>query len=364
MKVYLILLALIISIKTEWWYPEINGHDQDNSRTGYAGFTDYPFTDFYLCSERKYRVHYLYGEWSEEFTACEPAGDGRTIDAISISGGLEYEISTLNDNVVKWYSGVTGYNISDYYNGYAGEFGKSVYMALIYGDEYYRSGLNKLDDIYSSNEKKVAVRVIKNLFDRKYNEEKEKQIFNSKTVNITVKLLNPKEIKLKGKMSMIIENREIIYSSYKNLLSDELNKFLEEAIYIDINKIRNYFEIQILTKGLLNGIVTINFNWLQNLIEIDFASKIASDYYSFRGGFRFNLDLNNDEILFSKINKIFIILFKRFGIKKTPQINELLSNLDNFKKVDEIINYLGLYSNVAEEILFFTIILPAFDLDK
>ena len=364
MKVYLILLALIISIKTELWYPEINGHDPENSKTGYAGYLERPFTDFYLCSERKYRVHYLYGEWSEEFTACEPAGDGRTIDALSISGGLEYMVSPSSTSDIRWYPVVTGYDISDNNNGYAGDMGKPVYMALVYGDEYYRNGLNKEGYTYSSNEKKVAGRVIYNLFDKKYNEEKEKQIFSSKTFNITVKLLNPKQIKLKGKMTMIIENSAIIYSSYKNLLSDNLNKFLKEAIYSDIKTIRNYFEVQILKDGLLNGIVAINFNWLQNLIEIDFASKILSDYYSFRGGFRFILNLNNDEILFSKIQKIFIILFKKFGIKKTPQINELLSNLNNFKKVDEIINYLGLYSNVAEEILFFIIILPAFDLDK
>ena len=59
MREIISLLLLIFSIKCEDWYDEVNGHSKDDSDYGYAGSANNPFTDFYLCSERKYRAHFL-----------------------------------------------------------------------------------------------------------------------------------------------------------------------------------------------------------------------------------------------------------------------------------------------------------------
>ena len=85
------LLFLIFIIKCEDWYDDdANGHSKDDSDYDYAGFANNPFTDFYLYSERKYRVYFLdegNETWWEEFTTYQPIGNSRYIDEIAINGG-------------------------------------------------------------------------------------------------------------------------------------------------------------------------------------------------------------------------------------------------------------------------------------
>ena len=69
------ILFLLLTSKCQNWWDEVNGHLIDDSNYGFAGSFGHLFTDFYLCSDRKYRVHYLNDKWSEEFTACQPAGN-------------------------------------------------------------------------------------------------------------------------------------------------------------------------------------------------------------------------------------------------------------------------------------------------
>ena len=113
---FFILLFLLFSIKSEEWLSEVNGHDEKDITNGFAG-NECQITAFYLCSERKYRVHHLNGDWSEEYSACQPAGEGDHIDGIAISGGLEYRGAT---NKYEW-KNTSEYNISDK-KGYVGDF--------------------------------------------------------------------------------------------------------------------------------------------------------------------------------------------------------------------------------------------------
>ena len=342
-----IILVLIFDIKNEIWNPEVNGHDINDSTNGYTK-TIYPISDFYLCSERQYRVHFLDGNWSKEFTACQPAGGDQQIDGIAISGELKYggKISS------GWLENSSGYNISDNENGYVGIFNKPLYAIFIFGDEYYRIACETYD---SSHEKSVAGRVIKNLFDKIYNKD-EKDIYRDNNINITISFINIKDINYGGKITMKIENDEIIYKSYNNSISDSLNQILKEAINLDIKDIESIFENDLSKNGLHNGNIAINFNWAQNTIEIDICSKIMPNYYSYRGGFRLSIYLKKEDFVLSKINTIFKILFKNYGKKISPNINELLLNFNSIKNIDDIIDHLDIFSNVAEEIIFFTIL--------
>ena len=105
-----------------------------------------------------------------------------------------------------------------------------------------------------------------------------------------------------------------------------------------------------------NGNIAMNFNWTQKTIEIDLGSKIMPDYYSYRGGFRISIYLKKEDFILSKIKTIFIILFKNFGKKISPNCKEQLLNFNSIKNIDDIITHLDIYSNIAEEVIFFTIL--------
>lgn len=74
-----------------------------------------------------YRVR-VGGKWSNEFkNLLKVAGTrGKPITDIAIKvsyGSCKYRVHVKNGNWLPW---VTGYNINDYNNGYAGSFGKSI----------------------------------------------------------------------------------------------------------------------------------------------------------------------------------------------------------------------------------------------
>ena len=105
-----------------------------------------------------------------------------------------------------------------------------------------------------------------------------------------------------------------------------------------------------------NGNIAINFKWLHNKIEIDVGSKILNNHYSYRGGFRINLYLNDeDSELLTKVKNICKAILSYSGKKIPDSITELLSNFDSFKKAHEIMNFLGIYSNIAETAILFKI---------
>ena len=370
--IIIFILSLLISIFSVncviSWQNEVNGHDKA-SRNGYAGVKYYRKSDFYLCSERKYRVHYEGfppDEWTEEFTACQPAGNGEFMDAIAISGGLEYGVQFDEG----WGDPVTCYNISDP-NCYAGIVGNdSSYSIYIYGDEYYRVALY---DGVCANEKNVSRRVINNFFKKTYllyDYEKETKINinikNDHFSNVTVQLFNTSNLNLihfKGTIMIKIIKRIKQNDNTDKLLTNYLKNYLNEEVGLDKNFVENSIDsfVRNLVKtdfrnAFENGKVSINFYWLQNLIEIDIATKITSDYHSYRGGFRIKIYLNDEDTdLLLKIKNICKSMINYTGIKITTSLKEKLFYFTSFNYVDDVMKQLGAFSTITEKIIFFLI---------
>jgi hypothetical protein len=374
----IILIYLLLLIKCQKYYGEVNGHTNENHQNGYAGDSVYPFSDFYLCSDRKYRVHFFGNndtDWSPEYTACQHVSEDceKTIDGITISGGLEYR-SRINK--FDWLGLISGYDINDSLYGFAGVLGKDMYSIYIFGDEYYRAGV-KRDDANCSNEKALAKNFIINVFG-------EEEIYNNfpndlnisyteieiykdqKTnTNFTVLLLNTSEINFKGKMTIKIEQKSIIYKNFGGHISNNLKKELKNLVNFDADKLNQFFNYFCI--NMTNGDLAINFYWLKKKIEIDVGIKILPQHYSYRGGYRFNIyldDSNQEQLL--KVELVCKAFLKYSGRKIPNSIEELLSNhnFNSFTKLEEIMNHLGVYSIMAEEVILFIILEPILNLEK
>ena len=107
---------------------------------------------------------------------------------------------------------------------------------------------------------------------------------------------------------------------------------------------------------MANGNIAINFIWSQGKIEIDTTTKILPDNYSYRGGFRINIYLNENSELLSKIKIICEIFLKYCGKKSILSIKELLSDFNSYDKLDIIMNELGIYSYMAEGVILLKIL--------
>ena len=346
------LLFNINIIICQIWYPEVKGFNTKDHDNGYAGSSYYKMLDFYLCSERKYRVHYQNeDEWSKEFTACQPVGIGKVINGISISGGLPYKGRVDYD----WFADVTLYNISDI-NGYCGNLNGPITCVAISGGEYYRSAYGQ--KIECSNENSIAIKTIRNIFgfdEETFYYDKEIQIESEPIGNISVILLNANEINLEGKIIIKVEKSNIIYANYEKLISEKFKKHINQVIDFDFDKMHNFIE-EYYMKKLGNGTIDINYKWSENLIEMEAWSKIDGDYHSYRGGYKIIIRLNNDNMdLFLKIQEILKAFFKFFG-KKMPK--EITTGFKNFNQVEEVINDLGDNSIIAEEIILYSILSP------
>ena len=98
----------------------------------------------------------------------------------------------------------------------------------------------------------------------------------------------------------------------------------------------------------------IKFDLINKIIIIEVGSKIDNQHFCYRGGFRINIYLDEqDSELFEKIENICKIILRYSG-KKIPK--NILSNFNSFEKVNELLNYLDVYSNIAEEIILFVIL--------
>ena len=331
----------------------MNGHKRDDSTYGYSGSSNHNFTDFYLCSERKYWVHYL-GEdnntWSEEFTACQPVGKNIYIDGIAVSGG-EGNSARVNLN---WETpSIKKYDIYDP-NGYSGTLGKPMQGFYIFGNEYYRSGYGLSG---SSAENEVAKRISYNLSKNNYsfNYENETQIFNNTKIKMTILLLNVSNVNYDGKIILNIGKNKVINSNYMHFVNKNLINLINEMIDSDFKTIRNSFE-ELFYNNMNHGNIAVNFNWLQNKIEIDVGSKIMKDHYAYRGGVKINIYLNDEDLELLLMVKNLCEAMLSYSGKKIPySITELLSDFNSFKKAHEIMNFLGIYSNIAEAAILFKI---------
>ena len=352
-----ILLILLISLKCEIWYSLVNGHNPDEDN-GFAGDNKNFLTDFYLCSKRHYRVHFL-GDpediWSQEYSNCEPVGDGRPIDAFSIDGGEKYAVRLY---MSKWLPMVKGYNISDEKEGYAGLFTKRIDAILIYGDEYYRAAYGEK----SSNPKKVAERIVNNIFGKGLNNieyNKEKEFITFPQFNATIQLLNDYEIDLdEDLIKFEMEKGSIINYDIGGLIGNNLNENLRELINFDILEIENYLK-NIISNETENGITTIHFLWNEGKVQIDFGVKITHDIENFRGGFRINIYINNLESQLKQIKDI-VRLFSRYtDIKSRNKINNIIENLNDVKQLSEISKNIFIYNMMMSRIILLTIIFPS-----
>ena len=362
-----ISLFFIFTIKCEAWWPEVKGHSIGDYDNGFAGSYPKNSTDFYLCSERYYRVHYL-GEdnntWSENFTACQPAGKCTYIDGLAITGGKPYSVRFEES----WPENFTwGFDINNSSGGYAGRLGIGFCSILIYGNEYYRNS-DTHRNYLCSQEEDVAKRIVYYLFGNSstyniiynstynYSNETPIEMIKNKKIKASVILLKPQNISIKGKLTIKIESSSIEKKNYKGLITDKYTNVINEIIGFNFNDVKNFFEGQI-KNGMYNGDIGINFDWKEKKIIIEFGSKIDRWYYAHRGGFRININLYEEDFeLLEKIRNICKFFLRYFGKRITPDIRDLLSNFNSFESVIRLLKYLDNHPNIVEEVILFTIL--------
>ena len=354
-----ILFFLLLSINCQLWWGEINGHEIDDSFNGFAGSHPHKFSDFYLCSDRKYRVHFLNDNnttWSEEFTACQPVGNCKQyIDGIAISGGKYYGGRISLDDPRKWLEETNEYNISN--NGYTGQLGHCINGLYVFGDDYYGSGYKMTN---CSNEKEISKNITRKLFGTilstiYYNET---EIYNNNTILITIQLLNINEINFKGKISIKFEKNIIINADWGGFIGNNIKKLLENTFNFKIDDIKSKI-VTFFSKYIYNGDITITFNWPKKRIEIDVFTKIKDNYHGYRGGFRINIYLdkdNNENPEFLLKIKTICEYFLKYSGKNINMIKKLLSDCNSFERLNIIMNEYRIYSTLAEAIFSLLII--------
>ena len=166
-NIFLVNHFLINIIKSEKWFGIIKDYNVENHTHGYAGSTEQPMIDFYLCSKKKYRVHYKDDDpltWSKNFSNCDPVGIGREIDGICIySERKSYKGKLCKGN--SWMRVIKDCNFSEQKEGFVGKLGTPLSCLAINGGDIYRiSSLASTDKIISSNPKNASDRIVQSLF--------------------------------------------------------------------------------------------------------------------------------------------------------------------------------------------------------
>ena len=324
MKAILIIFILFFLTKSETWFGEVDGHDTSDGNNGYAGSKGKAITAFYLNGGRRYRVHYKGDDkysWTGEYCCSGVVGIGRSIDAISISGGHKYRVRYKNGN---WEKPVTGYDIYDSKNGYAGTIGKEIDAILIEGDEGYRVAYGG----YSSNVEEVSKRVIKNMFgiDASYSFDYERTIIDNNRVKVTVKLEYVYNYKYGNKINLVVKNNRIVDANlgdFGNIIEE-----LQKITNFDIKNLKSKIEYSY-SNGMSNGHVSVMFYLFQKKIQISAGSKITADHDSFRGGYTINIYLKDD---FNKNSGLVLapcaVFLKRLG-KIGQSIIAFINNVVN-----------------------------------
>jgi len=118
--------------KTINWFPYVSGYSTGDSNNGFAG--DYGRAVVALkVRGATYKVHETGRSWLKATKNDSVAGKGRPIDAVAIKGVKRYRVHILGG---KWLPAVTGYNINDEENGYAGILGRTIDAIAIDGTTY------------------------------------------------------------------------------------------------------------------------------------------------------------------------------------------------------------------------------------
>ena len=140
LNILLINTVVFNKIRCEKWWGEVNEYNIEDGNFGYAGTSNQPAIDFYLCGNKKYRVHYKGDDpltWSKNFSNCDPVGIGREIDGICIySGRKSYRGRLYLGNY--WMRVIKECNISDQEEGFVGQLGSPLSCIAINGGDNYR----------------------------------------------------------------------------------------------------------------------------------------------------------------------------------------------------------------------------------
>jgi hypothetical protein len=330
MKIPIILvLFLLIIIKSETWYGAVTGADTNDGKNGYAGSRGKALTHFYLCGNRRYRVHYRgfpRDRWSGEFSDCDPVGFGLSIDGIAISGGKGYRVRLKNGD---WLPMVYGYNIYDHNNGMAGKLGREIDAILVTGGDSYRFGYGPS----TSHIENVASKISQNLFGvtKDFNFENNLGILENNKVMVFGKLVHKIDAELQeGIIKLTINENNVVKADWQGLLPEKVNNFLNQII--DVYNIRTSFESKF-SAGLVNGDVTVKIFWLEKKIEINVGSKITKDHWTYRGGVKYTIIMKDDHDDYQKFAK-------RYKVNNLHDFSwqKIKDFLDNFKNVNSVSN--------------------------
>ena len=127
----IIFLALISLIFCSSWLPSVTGYSEYDSNNGYAGIIGKPIVGIQLNCGVQFRIHYV-GKSSWEAATTGKVGDLKNkIDGIAIKGKT-YKVYANG----RWLPAVSGYNINDDDNGYAGILGYEISGLMVNGCTY------------------------------------------------------------------------------------------------------------------------------------------------------------------------------------------------------------------------------------
>ena len=114
------------------WYPYVNGYNTGDSNNGFAGAYGQAVVALKI-KDATYSVHETGGSWLSATKNDRVAGRGKPIDAVAIKGGVKYRVHIKGGS---WLPAVSGYNLKDSENGYAGILGKTIDAIAIKGKTY------------------------------------------------------------------------------------------------------------------------------------------------------------------------------------------------------------------------------------
>ena len=310
MKIPIILvLFLSIPIKSEIWYDAVSGANVNDGKHGYAGSRGVALTHFYLCGNRRYRVHYLgdpRDQWTGQYWGCDPVGNGRPIDGISISGGKGYRVRLKNGG---WKKMVYGYNINDYIHGMAGEYNKEIDAILVEGGDSYRAAYGPSTSLIEI----VASKISNNLFgvSKELNFERNLFIYENDKVKVFGKLLHKIKVELEeGIIKLTIKENKVVKSDWSGLFPENVYKILKQMI--DVYKFQSNFESKI-TAGMVNGDVSVKSFWKEKKIEINVGVKITPDHWSYRAGVKYIIFMKDDHDDYKRSTKKYIVYIPNFN---------------------------------------------------
>ena len=102
--------------------------------------------------------------------------------------------------------------------------------------------------------------------------------------------------------------------------------------------------------------VIIHPFWDEGRIEIDSGVKIIKDIESFRGGYRLNILIKNNNDLITKVKNVIELFLNYINIQKRKLIKEKLKNFDNIIDISDIMKYFGSYNITITGILLLLVL--------